>query len=107
MSRVLPYVTLVLGLAVLPGFPGVAPACDDHVGKCELDAWRARYAESMGTIFLDGSATCDRGRIIIRMYDGDKFLGVLSRHINGHAFRGTADVAAYSDLRIKYSIDPR
>lgn len=98
---------LLIALAAVVFWSTPSMACDDHAGKCKLDAWRARYVESMGTIFLDGSATCDRGRVIIRMYDGDKFLGVLSRHIEGHAFRGTADVAAFTDLKIKYSIDPR
>ena len=55
-------------MGILLSVSSVAVACDNHAGKCELDAWRARYVESMGTIFLDGSATCDRGRVIIRMY---------------------------------------
>jgi len=95
---------LAVGLALAGG---VALACDDHHGVCKLDAWRASYEKSMSTLFFEASATCDSGRATIRLYDGDKFLGVLSRSIRGHALQGTARIDAFSDLKIKYSIDPR
>ena len=31
---------------------GVAVACDDHVGKCTLEAWRANAA--MGMLMIEG-----------------------------------------------------
>ena len=39
---------------------GFAVACDDHVGKCELEAWRAQSPLG-GMLGIDGSATCDKG----------------------------------------------
>ena len=110
MFRVLPYMMLTLGLA-LAGFSGVALACDDHVGKCELDAVKASYSKSMRLLSFHGSATCDRGRVVMRVYEGDEFLGVVSDGFRGHAIRTThVDAPAdlkIADLKIKYSIDPR
>lgn len=81
-------------------------ACDDHVGKCELEAWRAQPT-AMGLLSIDGSATCDKGHATIRMYDGDKFLGVATGLVQGHALQAVAvEVPAYTDLKIKYSITP-
>ncbi len=91
--------TVLLGVAT-------ALACDDHVGKCDLEAWRAS-ASSMG-VSIDGSATCDKGSATIRLYDGDKFLGVANGFIEGHALQAVAmDVPTYANLKIKYSIRPR
>ena len=79
----------VAALAAVVMCAGIVLACDDHVGKCELEAWRASTA-AMGLVNIDGSATCDKGSAIIRMYDGDKFLGVatgLARHNSSTARR--------------------
>lgn len=84
----------------------VAVACDDHHGKCTLEAWRAQ--STAGLLTIDGSATCDKGRATIRLYDGDKFLGVATGYIRGHALRalGTG-IESYGNLKIKYSLQPR
>ena len=85
---------------------GIAAACDDHVGKCELEAWRAQ--NESGIFMLDGSATCDEGRATVRLYDGDKFLGVATGFIRGHALQAmTTNIPPYKTLAIKYSIRPR
>ena len=98
----------VAGAAVFMTFLGVAAACDDHVGKCELEAWVANRNATVGLVSIDGSATCDKGSATIRMYDGDKFLGVVRGQIQGHAFQAVAiNLPAYQDLKIKYSIQPR
>jgi len=62
---------------------GSALACDDHVGQCKLDAIRTTYKG--GYFKLMASATCDRGRAVIRVYDGDKFIGVVDGYIRHHA----------------------
>ena len=84
-------------------------ACDDHVGKCELDAVKPNRLG--GLLNFHGSATCDRGRVFIRVYDGDTFLGVVSDGFRGHAIRTThVDVPKglkLKNVRIKYSIEPR
>ena len=84
----------------------MAMACDDHHGKCTLEAWRAQ--NESGIFMLDGSATCDEGRATVRLYDGDKFLGVATGLIRGHALQAmTTNVPPYKSLAIKYSIRPR
>ena len=98
-----------LSLVLVAGTMGFALACDDHVGECKLDGWQARHSETMGVVFFDASSTCDKGRAIVRLYDGAKFLGVASGRIEGHALETLARVAKGSDiedLKIKYSINP-
>ena len=88
-------------------FLGVAMACDDHVGKCELEAWRA-MRPAAGMLPIDGSATCAEGSINIRLYDDGKFIGTASGIIQGHAltaFSQNIQVAPKA-LTIKYSIVP-
>ena len=86
-----------------------ALACDDHVGKCELDAVKA--SRTGGLLNFHGSATCDRGRVFIRVYDGNTFLGVVSDGFWGHAIRTThVEVPKglkLENLKIKYSIESR
>ena len=87
-------------------YGGVAMACDDHVGKCELEAWRGY--KTGGYVTIEGSATCDAGRIVVRLYDGTKFLAIANGRVRAHAVEAIAsNVPAYSDLKIKYSITPR
>ena len=94
------------GLAVVVMSVGTALACDDHVGKCELEAWRSYRTGDYVTI--EGSATCDAGRITVRLYDGTKFLGIADGGVRAHAAEAIAsDVGAYESLSIKYSIQPR
>ena len=54
----------------------VAVACDDHHGKCTLEAWRSSHIASLGAVKIEGSATCNEGSVIIRLYDEGMFLGV-------------------------------
>lgn len=86
-----------------------ALACDDHVGKCKLDAVKAHHG--LGLVNFHGSATCDRGRVVMRVYHGDEFLGVVSDSFKGHAIRTThvnaPEGLKVEDLKIKYSIEPR
>ena len=85
---------------------GPVLGCDDHVGKCKLEAWRANKAGS-SMLMIDGSATCDKGSATIRLYDGDKFLGVATGFVEGHALQAVATgIPAYQALGIKYSITP-
>ena len=94
------------GLAAVMMSAGVALACDDHVGKCKLEAWKSSRAG--GYVTVEGSATCDAGRITIRLYDGAKFLGIANGRVRAHAVEAIAsDVASYEKLAIKYSIEPR
>ena len=61
----------------------MAMACDDHHVKCTLEGWRAQ--NESGIFMLDGSVSCDVGRATVRLYDGDKFLGVATGFVRLHA----------------------
>ena len=89
--------------------PGAALACDDHVGKCEIEAWR--WHSTGHYLTVDGAATCDSGFITIRLYEGEgkeaAFLGVATGVVEGHAFEAIATrVSKPTGVSIKYSIDP-
>ena len=91
-------------------WPAAAFACDDHVGKCKIEAWRA--VPQFGHLQIEGSATCDRGSISIRLYDAtggkDRYLGNAVGMIRGHAITAIAtNMKMPGKLAIKYSIRPR
>lgn len=87
----------------------VAVACDDHHGKCTLDAWRSSHIASLSAVKIEGSATCNEGRVNIRLFDEGKFLGVADGYIEGHVLQVYADDMPTKPkaLTIKYSIEPR
>ena len=91
--------------------PGIALACDDHVGKCEIEDWKPNYTAVMQAITIDGVVTCDTGTIRLRLYDGEgearKFVGVKTAYIEGHIFKTILlQVERPKALSIKYSINP-
>ena len=81
-------------------------ACDDHHGACELEAWRHTY--TAGILSIEGSATCNKGFITIRLYDGDSFIGVANGFVDGHTAQAAAlDISRQPEsLTLKYSISP-
>ena len=86
---------------------GSASACDDHVGKCSIEAWRAVVPAVDGMLFIEGSATCNEGHLRIRLYDGDEFLGIADGTVQGHMLWASAmNITNTENLSIKYSIDP-
>ena len=87
---------------------GTAQACDDHHGTCEIEDWRWQSMIG-GMLMIDGVTTCDEGRAVLRLYEGDDgpFLGVADGYIEGHTFQALAtDIPKPSALTIKYSISP-
>ena len=91
---------------------GGALACDDHVGKCEIEDWKHGYTAVMQALTIDGVATCNAGTVRLRLYDGAgdarKFVGVETAYIKGHIFKAVVLQAAKpTALSIKYSIEPR
>ena len=106
-----PLIPAALAAALL--FPaGVALACDDHHGTCEIEDWKATYMTGMQAIRIDGVATCDTGRITLRLYDGEgndrKFIAVETTYIEGHAFKEFArPFPKPAALSIRYSIEQR
>ena len=92
-------------------FAGGAGACDDHHGACEIEDWRY-VAQSGDRLMLEGVTTCDKGRIIFRLYDGEgdaaKFVGTDDTYIEGHVFKTyVRDIQPPQALSIKYSIEPQ
>ena len=101
--------SVLLAAAAVPLCVGSALACDDHVGTCDIEAWR--WQNAMGMLTIEGSATCDSGLAHIRLYEesgGESlFLGVAQGIIQGHALTALAtDIDRPKSLSIKYSIDP-
>jgi len=89
---------------------GVALACDDHYGTCEIEDWTHTYTAMAQALQIDGVATCDTGRLMLRLYDGEgddrKFIGVENAFIKGHIFTAIKlQVAEPAALSIKYSIE--
>ena len=65
----------------------------------------------MKALRIDGVATGDKGRIVLRLYDGEgdgrKFIGIETAFIEGNAFQAIKlRIAAPRELSIKYSINP-
>lgn len=105
MRKLFPLLTAVTLL-----WPTAAHACDDHVGKCEIEDWKHTYTPMMRALLIDGVTTCNKGEIKLRLYDGEgearKFVGVETAYIEGHIFKALLiPVAKPMALAIKYSID--
>ena len=90
---------------------GIAHACDDHHGTCEIEDWRW-YSTVGSFLTVEGVATCDTGHIRIRLYEGDgdkpKFLGTAEGFVHGHVFDAIGqNIPEPQSLSIKYSIEPQ
>lgn len=89
-------ITVMLMAGLLNSVPSIA--CDDHVGKCEIEGllWNISHE---GIMDLQGVTTCDNGRVIIRIYEkigeDERFLGTTTGYIEGHAF-----------IAVAYDIEP-
>ena len=99
-----------LAAAAVVGWTVAASACDDHVGKCAIEAWRW-YSPLPGMLTIEGSASCDAGIASIRIFeqsgDEQKFLGVATGIINGHVLQAIAnEIDEPQNLAIRVSIDP-
>ena len=92
-------------------FAGATQACDNHHGACEIEDWRW-YVTAGTFLTIEGVATCDAGRVRIRLYEGEgdkpKFLGTADGRIKGHTFEAIGqNIEPPSSVSIKYSIEPR
>ena len=88
----------------------IAQACDNHHGKCDIEDWR--WYSVADYLTVDGVATCDAGRVRIRLYEGEgdkpKFLGTASARIKGHTFEAIGQgIQPPQSVSIKYSIEQR
>ena len=89
-----------------------ALACDDHIGKCEIEDWKHTYTGMMELLVIDGVTTCDAGEVRLRLYDGEgdarKLLAVDTAYIEGHIFKALVLPVESKPkaLSIQYSIKP-
>ncbi len=81
-------------------------ACDDHHGVCEIEDWT--WYQTASFLTIEGVANCDEGWAKIRLYDGDKFIGVVDGRIEGHGLQAIhlSIPVKPNNLVIKYSIEP-
>ncbi len=72
---------------------GVAVACDDHNGPCKIEDWRSMYHPSLQIVVIEGTTTCDTGRVTLRVYDEARdespFVGIAETFITGHTFQAS------------------
>ena len=70
---------------------GLAEACHDHGGQCQVKEWRSIHNNLYEHLIIEGMTTCEMGSVGVRVYDtsGDeqKFLGAGSTMFMGHTFR--------------------
>ena len=88
---------------------GTAGACDDHHGECSIEDWRWNAVPGTDFVMLDGVATCDKGKVALRLYEGEggKFLGTDTAYIEQHIFQAMLQgIQSPPDIAIKYSIEP-
>ena len=58
---------------------------------------------------IDGVATCDKGEVALRLYEGEggKYLGADTAYIEKHIFQAMLQgIQNPGDIAIKYSIEP-
>ena len=55
---------------------------------CQIEDWRWRYVELLKAVSIEGTTTCETGKITIRAYDGNgEFIGVGKDFIEDHVFK--------------------
>lgn len=72
--------------------------------NCKIEDWRSTMV--LGNILqIEGVTTCKKGMIHIRLYDGEKFIGLGQGIIEGNTFTTmTQGVSNPANLKIKYSV---
>lgn len=96
----------VLAAAML--WPALALAED-----CKLEHWKTRHNAVMGMFIIEGITTCDEGRIIMKLFDGEgegrKFIGFIRETIRDGTFREiiTGVTEKPRNLTVEYTIKPR
>ena len=74
--------------------------------QCVLEDWRYHHEPILHLLTIEGATSCATGTIHIRVYEGEKFIGVATGFIEGFTF--VADVMQVKQnpekLSIKYTI---
>lgn len=58
-------------------------------GECRVEDWRSSYDKDSKYLEIQGSATCKKGILYLRVYDGENFLGTDTCDIEGYIFEAT------------------
>ena len=101
---------IALAVVLVIGSFGIARACDDHVGTCQIDDWRSY--QQLNYLNIEGVATCDSGKVNLRIYDGDgdnaRFIATTYAYIEGHSFHAIATniEEPLSNITLRYSVEP-
>jgi hypothetical protein len=83
------------------------PVTGDSKDGCKIEDWS--YTEKADNIYINGSTSCEKGKLTYRLYDGKthKFIASNFTYIEGFAFQSYTDGVVPSSLEIKYTIDIR
>ena len=90
---------------------GVAIACHNHGGKCQVEEWRSIHNDRLEHLIIEGMTTCRMGSVGVRIYDtsgdGPKLLGIGGNMFMGHTFRvRVSDFPKQpASLSVKFHID--
>ena len=105
--------TFALAMVALMLATWAVPARAD----CQIEDWRWNYdfpglVANKGftsSLAINGTTTCEEGRITIRAYDGEQFIGATSTLIRGYVFDVLITNVHESprSLKIKHTIKQR
>ena len=80
----------------------IAPAM---ATECKVENWKYSAAGGGGSwTYIEGTSNCPTGTIHLRIFEGEKFLGVNRGHIDGFAFKSSIQMKAPKTMRIQYVI---
>ena len=110
MMRMVLIAALATTVFCLASSPALAD--DNHADGCLIEEWRADYDSVLRLLTVEGVATCHRGHLSMRLYDGKgenrTFLGVGRTVIMGYVFEAFEQLSAKpNDLSITFIISPR
>ena len=98
--------SIITALAVSIGMLSGTVMAHEVPGPCVVEDWRVD--DNGPHIGIEGVTSCKSGKISIRLYDGDKFVGVTDGYIEGYIFEDwIVNAPAVEDPRIKYFIEAR
>jgi len=106
------WIDRLVALALLSGLAAGAVG-SAQADECTVEDWRYNHVASLQKVKVEGSATCEKGRISIRAYDGSGdaqvFMGVASGVVRGYIFETYLDDIPENpeSMSIKYSIEVR
>jgi hypothetical protein len=86
---------------------GTPDAAERTSGSCEIEDWK--YENKAGSIYLNGTTTCPKGKLIYRLYDGQtgEFIASDETYIRGYSFQSYTDGLVPQGMKLKYVIEEK